>query len=96
MTTSLPQFDTTLALDLLKFFDNRADVTDGDYGMPAPDRNMSMAEQLRGALNLHEFAGREHFPPLARAIEDALDHLAEMEHDKGAKAMLARVAEVAK
>lgn len=32
------------------YFDNRADVVDGSYGVPAPNREMSILSEIRQAL----------------------------------------------
>ncbi len=32
------------------YFDNRADVVDGDYGVPAPNAEMSILAEIRSAL----------------------------------------------
>lgn len=34
----------------VEYFDDRADVNDGDYGVPSPNREMSLAQLCRDAL----------------------------------------------
>jgi hypothetical protein len=34
----------------LAYFGNRADVSDGDYGVPEPNEEMRIADMLRNAL----------------------------------------------
>lgn len=33
------------------YFDNRADVVDGDYGVPAPNKEMSILSEIRAAIS---------------------------------------------
>lgn len=35
----------------LEYFENREDVIDGDYGQPAPNKEMTLAQELRSALS---------------------------------------------
>lgn len=37
-------------IDASDYFDNRADVNDGDYGEPSPNREMTLASQCDEAL----------------------------------------------
>ena len=37
-------------IDAGDYFDNRADVNDGDYGVPSPNREMTLASQCDEAL----------------------------------------------
>ena len=37
-------------IDASDYFDNRADVNDGDYGVPSPNREMTLASQCDEAL----------------------------------------------
>jgi hypothetical protein len=40
--------------EALEYFEDREDVVDGDYGEPAPNREMALAQVLRAALeNAH-------------------------------------------
>lgn len=38
------------AEEALEFLDDQADVADGDYGEPIPNRAMSLATELRSAI----------------------------------------------
>lgn len=43
----------------LEYFENREDVNDGDYGVPAPNREMSLAQLCRDALARVELKGAQ-------------------------------------
>jgi hypothetical protein len=44
--------DTLVAAlnEALEYFEDREDVVDGDYGEPAPNKEMQLAQSLRAAL----------------------------------------------
>lgn len=53
----------------LEYFENLEDVSDGDYGEPRPNREMSLAQMCRDALERVALKGE--LDPLSRPDEQA-------------------------
>jgi hypothetical protein len=47
-----------LLIELADYFDDRADVLDGDYGAPRPNRAMQLNTSVQGAIESFEARGK--------------------------------------